>query len=246
MAKRHPMIDTPLAAIILVVGALPVAIWFRERTDVAPADAAKPQRHKIDVGSFIKDSRFWWFMGALTLAAIPLGGFMTQLAPIALEKGLSVTDMTLITMTYAISVCIGRAGGGLMLDRFWDGGVACALLTLSGLGGLLLYFSTDLPVMFAFIAALLVGMGHGAEADFAAYFTLKLFGFDRFATIFGVYSLFLSLGLSGGALSFAAIFDAQKSYDHAILIGAFCYALSGWIIMLLRLSERRKRAASMA
>lgn len=234
-----------IAAVVIFLGVLPVAIWFRERGSIlANANIVKPSPRQA-MASALYDRRFWLLLIAFVLAAFPLGGFVTQLAPIALEKGLGVTAATLLTMTYAISVSIGRIGGGLMLDRFWDGGVAALLLTLAGAGGFMLYLMTaSMPPAMAFFSVFLLGMGHGAEVDFSAYFTLKMFGFERYSTVLGIYAMFMGLGMSGGALAFAAAADSFKNYELAIWIGSLCYITSGLIIMLLRLGSRRPKSIS--
>lgn len=229
-----------MAGLVIVLGVVPSLLWFREKESAEPTEKATATLEDTSLPTALKQPVFWLLLLAFVVAAFPLGGFMSQLAPIVTQGGLGIAQVTLLTMTYAGAVSVGRIGGGVLLDKFWDGAVAASLLSLSGLGAFMLAM-TDPATMpgLAFIAVFLLGIGHGAEVDFTAYFTLKLFGVRRYSTLMGIYSMFLALSMSAGALAFAAVSDEYNDYGPAIWTGGICYIASGVLILFIRLAHRR-------
>ena len=69
------------------------------------------------------------------------------------------------------------------------------LFVLAATGQLLLaHVELATPVMILVPAVFLVAMGHGAEADFVVYFTLRTFGMRAYSTILGTAAMVSSLG----------------------------------------------------
>lgn len=226
--------------LIVILFGLPVLYFLlHERTTTLARPVIAKMREDGGMRQILVDGRFWAVLVAIGFAGIPLGGFLGHLQPMLAEGGVSITAATSLGVVFAISVTLGRVGGGMLLDRFWDGGVAFALLLLSALGALLLSALTlATPFWLLSIAVLLVGMGQGIEADFIAYFALKMFGMRRYSTIVSIYSMTAGLTMASGGFAFSALFDAVDNYAIACLIGAGSFLISGVILFVTRMADR--------
>ncbi len=230
-----------MAGIALLVGLPILLLFYRERTvDAAEAAAAGPVSGAT-MGEALRDPRFWLYFFAFGIACVPLGGFVGHLQPMLADKGFPLASALSLGVLYALSISFGKIVVGILLDRFWSFGIAAGVTMLAGLGAIGLASAgagTPLP----FIAAMLfvIGTGQGAEGDFIAYFALRSFGMRSFSTVVGVLGMMSTVGLAGGAFLFAQIFDANGSYVMACIIGAACLTVSGVLIILTGLSDRRQ------
>ncbi|MET0374996.1 MAG: MFS transporter [Rhizorhabdus sp.] len=226
-----------LAAVSLLVGWPLVYMLLAERPDAQPRarEAGATTLRKV-----LRQPAFWLVTAAISLASIPLGGFLANLQPMLAKSGLTIRDATALGMVYAASIMIGRLAGGYCMDRFWDGAVALGLMLLSGIGALMLAgLTADMPMAVLIVAVLLVGMGQGAEADMIGYFALRLFGMAAYSTIVGAWTMAASLFLALGGICFARIYDLSGSYAPACLLGAACFAASGVVLFGTRLVYRQ-------
>jgi len=223
-----------LAAVILLIG-LPVNFWlFREGPiSTRSGETGGIARIISALKSALVDRRFWILAFTTLLASSALGGFLSNLPPILGSKGFDLTMAASMAMVYALAVSIGRIAGGLLLDHFPANWVAAALLIAAGLGGLMLdtvVLST--PLAFLTIIVGLVGLGQGAEVDFIAFFSLKLFGTESYSAIVGLLTFIAGSGMSLGGIAFAMIYDHLGSYALAIQIGGGCFITAGLVMFV--------------
>lgn len=220
-----------LAAIVFLF-ALPTVAWnMRE----APIQTPRSTRGYFQgLSGSLRTPAFWLLSASIGLASLAIGGFLAHLSPMLTSQGLPLSAMTGLVMLYAISIIIGRLGGGFLIDRFWDGGVAFVLLALSAVGAALLGGLAGTAVIAIAIGILLVGMGQGVEADMIAYFAQKIFGMERYSAILGLWTMVSSVLIAIGGITFARIFDVTGSYTWAIWLGAISFMASGVIILVTR------------
>lgn len=225
-----------LAGFVLCLGLPPVVAFFRENPHV-PLDVQQ-NKSGATLGEAIKDFRFWTFLFALSIAGFALAGFVSFLQPIFSEKGFTIAEASGLVMLFAVSISVGRIVGGILLDRFWDCGVAATLLGLSALGAVIFSVAdASSPFWVTFIAVSLVGMAQGAEADFIAFFFLRLFGLRHYSTILGVMVMCVGLAGALGALTFALLGEMPESSRSICQIGAACYLVAGIVILLTGIKE---------
>jgi MFS family permease len=98
-------------------------------------------------------------------------------------------------------------------------------------GVLLLHFSTSL--VFITVAALLIGLGAGAEYGLFPYFITRLFGVRNFGQLYGAVYAAAALSYGAGPVLMGRAFDATGSYQFA-LIGfevamVLTLVLVGWL-----------------
>lgn len=230
-----------LAGLILFVGMPIIFFFFRERKDSVPAGADPVAIPGAMVKDAVRSVRFWLVLLACTLGGIAIGGFIIHLQPLLGFKGFGLKEGAFLGMVYAVSIIIGRAGGGFLLDRLSSETVALTLFVLAGAGALTLgLIGTADPWAVVIIAVLLVGMGQGAEGDFVAFFTFRNFGMRRYSTLVGIMNLFVGFGFAFGGFIFAVIFDELGSYLLATQIAAACFGTAGILIFSTRFAPQTR------
>jgi MFS family permease len=111
-------------------------------------------------------------------------------------------------------VLLGRVGTGYLLDRFLTSSVAVCFFCGSSLGIFLLW--SEATGGLAFIAAILLGLGLGAEGDLMAYGVSRYFGLRAFGEIYGYAFAAFGLGAVIGPLLMGMSFDIMESYRLAL------------------------------
>lgn len=233
-----------LAAVVLGIGLPSVLIGFKER-------GRAHQRHQPNalmaegknIREVIKSLKFWALLIAFTFATFSLGGYMTHLAPILREKDYGVAQVASLAMLFAVSISVGRLVGGVLIDRYWPNAVASVLLVVAAMGGMaLLYTPADQAMIPLALSTLLLGLAHGAEGDFIAFFFAKEFGMRSFTKIYSFAVVPIGISTAAGSFVFARLFDISESYNLAIVAGAAGYFLSGLTILGIGIVERMRPA----
>jgi MFS family permease len=114
-----------------------------------------------------------------------------------------------------VALLIGRVFTGFFLDRFFGPYVAIILFSGVAVGIALLWSGAGSGL--TLLAAFLVGLGMGAEADIIAYLTSRYFGLRSFGEIYGY--LFATFTLAGalGPVLMGLGFDRLGSYRAPLL-----------------------------
>lgn len=233
-----------LGGAALLVGLPFVYAWFREapraRADSGDGAAAHAPREGMDIREAVRDKRFWLCVACFGGAALPIGGFMSQLQPLLIGNGFDTASAAAAGSVFALSIGFGRLVGGALLDRLHAPTVAAVLLALPALGALLLVNnSTETIWIVAAIAVFLLGLGQGAEADFIAFFTLRIFGMRSYATIYATIGASVGGGMALGGIAFAALHDVTGTYDWAVYLSALIYVLAALLALLIRVPPLR-------
>jgi MFS family permease len=184
----------------------------------------------------MSDKRYWLMVAALGGAAVPVGGFLSQLQPILISHNYTATAAASVLTAFAVGIAVGRLLAGVMLDRFNPSRVAAVCFVLPALGVVLLSGTAGdtSPWLLAAVGVFLIGFGQGAEADFVAFFTLRLFGLRRFAAIFGTVAIAVGGGMAIGGLLFAGLYDLLGGYQTAMYVGGAAFVLASITVMMIR------------
>ncbi|MDQ6827074.1 MAG: MFS transporter [Candidatus Eremiobacteraeota bacterium] len=180
---------------------------------------------------------FWLMICAYFLAGASVFGCTVHLPALLTDRGVSARGAAVASSLVGLGLLLGRFGAGYLLDRFFAPRLAALFFGGAALGIALLWAGSSTYV--AFLAALLVGMGMGAEVDIIAYLTSRYFGMRALGTAFGVG--FGSYVLAGavGVYLIGAGFDATHSYS--IPLAGFFIAMLLAIALLFRLGPYRYR-----
>lgn len=179
-------------------------------------------RRDVDPGLSWREARhtrsFGFLLCAFILVAAGMQACFMHIAAIVADRGTPAQAAAFATSLFGAGLLIGRTGSGYLLDRFFAPRVAAVMFACAaaGMGLLRLADSQEL----AFAAALLIGLGYGAEVDIMAYLTSRYFGLRSFGAVYGfLFAGFLVAGGVGGYLM-GAVFDAKSSYSSALTF--FC------------------------
>ncbi|MFJ2028750.1 MFS transporter [Streptosporangium sp. NPDC087985] len=235
-------------AVFALVIALPAALLGLKSPPAeqrqAKAEATVNTRQRLGAaGAILRTPRFWIFTLSMTLATGGANAFLSNVQPILLDGGLSVTVATSITTLFSAGVIVGRLGAGVLLDimsRYW---VGMGLFAISAVGALTLTNVAMFPVAIIGIAALMVAFSQGGEGDVAAYFVLKEYGRAHYATLYSLCFAVTGIGSVTIPLTFGWIVDATGSYTSACYVGAACYLGSALLLGLFKITDRNQAAA---
>jgi MFS family permease len=158
------------------------------------------------------------------------------------DHGISLQRAAFASSLLGVALLIGRVFTGYFLDRFFGPYVAMLLFSGVAVGISLLWSGAggSLPLL----AAFLVGLGMGAEADIIAYLTSRYFGLRSFGVIYGF--LFATFTLAGalGPVLMGVGFDRLGSYRAPLLF--FLAATLVATALLTRLGPYVYRAGEQA
>jgi MFS family permease len=240
-----------LSGVTLLIGLPFVVAWFREApkplahaTGAGLGQAVPPaEKDGMDLPTAVRDKRFWLCVACFGGAALPIGGFMSQLQPLLIGNGFSSEHAAAAGAVFALSIGFGRLVGGVLLDRLHAPTVAAVLLALPTLGALLLVNgSTETVWVIAALAVFLLGLGQGAEADFIAFFTLRIFGTRSYATIYSTIGASVGGGMALGGIAFAGLHDLTGSYDIAVYVSAALYSMAALIALTIKVPSLDARS----
>lgn len=170
----------------------------------------------------MRSSVYWKIIFGVIFSTLALGGFLNQLSPLLVDRGLSSETSAWLMSFFVLMVLIGRIASGALLDVFPPRFVAAGIMTAAALG--LLPLLMDQPSVWMCAAAIcLMGAAMGAEGDLQAFLLARHFGLRNFAALFGTSAMCTSACLGLGALLFGTIYDRTGGYDLAIIIAALLF-----------------------
>lgn len=170
---------------------------------------------------------FWLIIFIMTSAAFALNGILTQMVPLVTDRGGTPSVGASVAATMGLSMTIARIVVGYLIDKYFAPYVAICVFILVFLGIGLLLFGDGVAI--CFVAAFLMGLGIGAEADLLAFLVSRYFGLKHFGSIFGYVFMSYLLGTGLGPFVLGKSFDLTGNYDVALLI---CASLIGLVTIL--------------
>lgn len=181
---------------------------------------------------------FWLMISAFFLAGASVHACVLHMPALLTDRGISAQGAAMASSIIGFAVLLGRVGTGCLLDWFFGPRLAMFLFAGASLGIALLWAGGTGKV--ALMAAFLVGLSMGAEADIIAYLMSRYFGLRAFGTAFGF--AFGSFVLAGalGTLTMGAGFDLTHSYRAPL--GVVFFSMLGAIAFMSRLGPYRYAA----
>lgn len=185
--------------------------------ETSAATAAKQRESEPGLSS--REARhtttFWVLVSAAFLVSASFVGCLIHLVPLLTDRGVSAQSAAVATSVGAGGALLARAGTGYLLDRFLASQLAAYFFCASALGIVLLW--SGVVGGLAFAAAVLVGLGQGAEFDILPYAVTRYFGLRAFGEIYGALFAAVTLGGAIGPLVMGVSFDVTGSYSLALL-----------------------------
>ncbi len=230
-----------MGATVLLL-AWPVVFWlFRDHPhsmgllpDGDPYDGGDSQLPHLKVltpgltfSRAIRTVEFWLIFVTFGLMGLGGTGVLIHFVAMLTDRGMSPSAAAFVFSLFGLSVIIGRVSCGYLVDRFFAPRVAVVFLSAMAAGIALLAFDSGTST--AYLAALLIGLGGGAEFDLLSYFISRYIGLKAYGKIYGLMYSAFSLGAGIGPILMGL------SYDHlgAYTVGLWCMFATVCIAVVL-------------
>lgn len=218
-----------LGALLLLVGFPSVLLFVRERP--RQGRAATVIAEGLTLKQALRGYRFWFAAAAMMFAAAAINGTIAHIVPILADRGVAAGTATTSVAAAGLSLIIGRMLSGLALDRFYGPAVAAFFFLVPLVGMAML--GAGVTGTLAMAAAVLLGLGIGAEGDIMAYLTSRYFGMAQYGVIYGCILAFFTLGSGLGPWIMAHAFDTNRSYAAGLIgLGLALLAAIGLVVSL--------------
>ncbi len=220
-----------IAALLVLIATPALLLFIPQQAGRHTAVGAAPVLVGLTPREAVGSRSFWLMLFGLFLGAGATNGTIAHVIPMLTDRGMAATDATAIFSLVGLAAIAGRILGGLLLDRLW-----APLVALVFLAGLVLGITMllgDSTSDSARVAALLLGLGLGVEADLTGFLLTRYLGVKHYGALFGwVFGAFL-LASSLGPLVMGWLFDVTGSYDYCLrlFIGAIALAAVAFLAM---------------
>jgi MFS family permease len=197
-------------------------------------DGVEHVEHGLTLREAGRSQEFWLMASAFTLVSASVQGCVVHMVPMLNDHNLGTQAAAFGSSLLGAAVMIGRVGTGYLLDRTFAARLAAILFAASATGIAMLLLGNRAS---AFAAALLVGLGLGAEVDLIPYLTSRYFGLLHFGKVYS--SLFVAFALAGafGPLIMGVGFDRTGSYRDPLI--AFLVATLTAAVLMTHLGPYR-------
>ncbi|AWI54497.1 MFS transporter [Aquabacterium olei] len=184
---------------------------------------AMPAQAGLSRGEAMRTGAFWLLAVSFFAVALAASGVVAHIVPIMTDRGVSPAQATSAISAAGLALIVGRLAAGWLLDRLHGPLVALVFFSLPLIGIGMLLFSTS-PAL-GVPAAVLVGLGLGAEVDLIAFLQSRYLGLKAFGELYGYLFAIFMLGSGLGPFLMGQSFRLQQSYDPAL------WLLSGGLVL---------------
>lgn len=178
----------------------------------------------------LRDSRFWLLALSFFTVALAASGVVAHIVPLMTDRGVLPADATRALSAAGLALLVGRLAAGWLLDRLHAPYVAIVFFSLPLLGIALLLGTSD--ASYGVPAAILVGLGLGAEVDLIAFLQSRYLGLKAFGEIYGYLFAIFMLGSGLGPFLMGQSFKLMHGYAPALML------LSGGLVLACLLMSR--------
>lgn len=212
---------------VLVMG-LPLATVVRRRDGTRLHEARDID---VSVGKSILSRNFLIIITVLFAASLGQNGALAHLAALLSDRGIRVETAALAVSVLGGATLAGRLFTGWLLDRVFAPHVGIALLVTAAAGTYLLAVAHSSAA--GFLAAALIGIGMGGEADVVPYLISRYFGLKSFSTLYGVSWTAYAFAGAVGPILMGRAFDVTRSYEVLLMQLAWVVATAAMLMLLL-------------
>ena len=215
-----------LAGIVLFIGIPLVVVFLRDSPasmGLKPDGAAEgplPKATRKDVGyttrEILRHREFWLLSIIFIMLSFVVNGMTPHLVPMLSDRGMATSTAAAVAATEGIAVFFSRIFIGYLIDHIFAPRVAMIFFSLSAFG--MLMFAFGAVDLWAFVAAIFLGLSIGAEVDLLAFLAGRYFGLRSFGTTFGLLLAAILTGSAVGPLMFGIGFETTGSYVSIITI----------------------------
>jgi MFS family permease len=165
------------------------------------------------------------------VGSVAMNGAVTQMVALLTDRGISGSTAALCASLMGASSLAARLIVGWLLDRFRGSRVAF-VVTLAAAAGIL-FLARLATVPMACLAAALIGVGLGGEADTTPYLLSRYFGLRSFSTLYGVTWTFYAIAGATGPVILGRAYDLTGSYTSLLTFLAVTLGAAASLMLLL-------------
>jgi MFS family permease len=181
----------------------------------------------------LRGSLLWLLLGAFFIIYASIHACMIHLPALLKDRGMTPAGAALAASLLGVAGMVGRLGTGYLLDLLPAARVPTLAFSIVA-AGIFLLFAGATGVS-AYLAAMLIGLGYGAESATIPYLVSHYFGLRSFGEIYSYLFITVPLGGALGPLLMGVAFDRTGSYQLVLLLCGI--ATLGAALMLLRLKK---------
>ncbi|NKB43135.1 MAG: MFS transporter [Alphaproteobacteria bacterium] len=219
-----------IGATLLIV-AFPIAyFFFHERDVTGKGEHSRPAMEGMEPKEAIFSYRFWAMGIALLFICYGVGGLISNLVPMLMDKGYQATEAASYAGFVGTMVIVGRLVVGYLIDRVWAPMIACIFLIIPAVSCLLLAQDVLSPVSIT-IAAMAVGLAAGAELDIIAFMTSRYFGMKHYGKLYGGQFIFFAVGSGAAPAVFGWSYDTMGSYEFILYSTAVLFVIGALLFL---------------
>lgn len=183
-------------------------------------------------GIFTSSGPFWLIALSILSISIALVGLITNFVPILTDRGISPAKAASMIGLLGAASWISRIAVGLLLDRIHAKYVAAGVFLLAALGIVTTALSGSGSGIY--LAAVLLGLGIGAEADLITFTMSRYFPPQSLSRALGAVWIFWAWGNGLGVFAASLSYDLTGSYNLAFLLFGVLALISCVIILQLK------------
>ena len=173
----------------------------------------------------MKTQTFWLLFVMTFVFAFVFNGMAVHLVPLLKDHGMEPARAVLLASIMGMAIFGSRIIIGYLLDVVFAPWLAI-ITFLMGSSGLVLA-AVNLSDAFNIIAAIMIGVGIGAETDIISYMTSRYFGLHSFGKIYGFFFSFFYVGTGLGPLALGVAYEMSGSYTSTLIwYAALCVAVT--------------------
>jgi MFS family permease len=211
-----------LAVLLLVLAVPAVTFLVRDRVRTpldkaasAPRAETVPTIPGTRLGPALRGYHFWAIGIALFLVALAVNGAIAHVVPLLGDRGVPARTATAALSAAGLALIVGRILSGYCLDRFFAPFVSAGFFLVPLCGIALL--GAGASEALAIFAAVLLGVGIGAEVDIMAFLVGRYFGIAHYGAIYGTLLALFTVGSGMGPWLIALAFDRFHNYNGALI-----------------------------
>jgi MFS family permease len=204
--------------------------YVRERVEVRQ-DSAPVVHSGMTWQQGLRSYPFWIIVVVLFAGSISMNGAITHMAALLTDRGVTARQAALCASMLGGSSLLGRVIVGWLLDRFFGARVAFVISLVTALGLFLLAHANSFPA--GCLAAALIGIGAGGEADITPYLLTRYFGLRAFSTLYGLTWTFYAAAGAIGPVILGRSFDLTGSYSSLLTLLAAASAIVAASLLFL-------------
>ena len=224
-----------LGAFVLLVP-LPI-LYVLMREPIRTETTAELRRIEADLPGLtraeaMRTRTFWLILAAILLASMGLIGTTAHAVPLLGERGFSPLIGTTVLSCFFFGAVGGQLTSGIVADRINSQRVLLPYFVAALVGTMVVHNATSTPILLA--GAVLMGVGQGAEIEFAAYITSRYFGLKAYGSIYSLMYAASNVGIGIGLMSMGFMHDFAGTYrpmtyvfGTSLTLATLCIALLG-------------------